>query len=190
MSDTPRVFLTDLHAYNSGTLHGKWVDATDEDELNEAVREILASSPHPGGEEWFITDYDNFEGYQVGEYERLGLVATVGAAIEEHGAAVALWLNNEAGNFENLDSFSDYFISEVESEKAYEKDMYDELVLEVFKAGLRELEGHEYRPHLLKMFENSIEDYIDVDRASNGIAQDVTFLVGSDGTTYAFRDEP
>lgn len=189
MSDKPRVFLTDLHAYNSGSLHGKWVDATDEDELNEAVREILASSPHPGGEEWFITDYDNFYGYQVGEYERLGLVATVGAAIEEHGEAVALWLAHDVENIDKLDQFTDYLVGEVESEEAYEKDMYTESVLEQFKASLRELEAHEYRPHLLKMFEDSIEDYIDTERASNGMASDVTFLSASDGTTYAFRDE-
>jgi antirestriction protein len=186
MTDTPRVFLTDLHAYNSGSLHGHWVDATDEDDMMEAVKEILASSPHPGGEEWFISDYANFGPYRVGEYEPLGQVAAVATAIEEHGIAVAAWLSAE-GELDKLDNFSDYFAGEVD-EGEYAKDAFEELCLEQFRAGLRQAEEHAYRPFLLRMFEDSIEPYIDTERAGESFLGGMTF-VHYEGTTYAFHDE-
>jgi antirestriction protein len=178
---TPRVFLTDLHAYNSGSLHGRWVDATDADEMLEAVTEILASSPHPGGEEFFITDYDNFGGYQVGEYEPIEKVATIGAAIEEHGDAVGVWLNYDKSNFDRLDQFEDYYGGETDSEESYRSEQWNELVLEQIRAEL-------HSAGLLDAFERSIEPYIDVEAASRDFGDDVTFL-SHNGAIHVFRND-
>jgi hypothetical protein len=40
--ETPKIYVACLAAYNSGYLHGKWLDALDEDEINKDIYEILA----------------------------------------------------------------------------------------------------------------------------------------------------
>lgn len=60
-----RIYLTNLAQYNNGRLIGKWLDLPmTEDELKEAVKEVLGSD-----EEFFITDYE--AGFKIGEYENL-----------------------------------------------------------------------------------------------------------------------
>ena len=60
----PRIWVGCLAAYNAGALHGEWLTVTDYndvDELYEAVKtEVLATSPEPNAEEWFIADSDEF----------------------------------------------------------------------------------------------------------------------------------
>jgi antirestriction protein len=48
MSDL-RIYVACLASYNSGVLHGEWIDCEgkDADELQEEVNAILRSSPHP-----------------------------------------------------------------------------------------------------------------------------------------------
>ena len=42
----PRIYVASLADYNEGRLHGAWIDAAqDEDELERAVKEMLAQSP-------------------------------------------------------------------------------------------------------------------------------------------------
>lgn len=52
--DSPRIYVACLAAYNSGCLHGRWIDATTPDEIWEQVRAMLADSPVPDAEEWAI----------------------------------------------------------------------------------------------------------------------------------------
>lgn len=47
MTSTPRVYIADLAAYNSGILHGKWVDADDADILRDEIAVMLRQSPCP-----------------------------------------------------------------------------------------------------------------------------------------------
>lgn len=56
MSTTPRIYVACLAAYNSGMLHGEWIDADQSaDELHEGVQRMLKASSQPGAEEWAIT---------------------------------------------------------------------------------------------------------------------------------------
>lgn len=64
-----RVFITNLGKYNEGELVGKWLDLPCDD-----IEEELASigvADDTQYEEYFITDYENGWGYEVGEYESL-----------------------------------------------------------------------------------------------------------------------
>lgn len=54
MPDRPRIYVACLAAYNSGCLHGRWIDATTPEEIWEQVRAMLADSPEPDAEEWAI----------------------------------------------------------------------------------------------------------------------------------------
>ncbi len=98
--DRPRIYVADLAAYNNGQLHGRWIDATDDDaQLAQAVTEMLAASPIAGAEEWAIHDYDGFGLLRLGEYESLATISGLAGGIAAHGiafAAFADWLGVDA----------------------------------------------------------------------------------------------
>jgi antirestriction protein len=124
-TDTPRVWIGCLTAYNEGCLHGEWVDAIDADEINEAKDRVIASSPALLPEEWFIADYDGFPAAAVrelGEYANFETVADVGRALEEHGPAFAAWLSTQdaLGSPDDLSQrFEESYRGEWDSEKAF-----------------------------------------------------------------------
>ena len=45
-TDTPRIYVACLASYNAGILHGEWIDATDADEIREAIETMLSKSRH------------------------------------------------------------------------------------------------------------------------------------------------
>jgi len=69
-----RVYITDLSAYNQGFLIGEWIElGIDEDELNRSIKRILkmgeeACKDGSVHEEYFLTDWESEEFFQVGEY--------------------------------------------------------------------------------------------------------------------------
>ena len=83
-TETPRVYVACLASYNAGILHGAWVDATDEDEVQECIEQVLKTSSVPNAEEHAFHDYENF-GMNMHEYDSIERVTTLGALIEEHG---------------------------------------------------------------------------------------------------------
>lgn len=126
MADTPRVWIACLAAYNEGHLHGKWVDAIDVDELNEAAEEVIKTSPALYAEEFAIHDYDGFGSLpsQLGEYPSLETVARIGAAIEEEGEAYLAYLEacevdlNDAEQTSE-EAFREHYRGEWDSEEDY-----------------------------------------------------------------------
>jgi len=73
-----KVYLTDLAAYNSGFLVGKFISLPmSEETLHMAINEVLTEgesiTKEENHEEWFITDYewDDLEFCQVDEYENI-----------------------------------------------------------------------------------------------------------------------
>ncbi len=69
------IYLTDLAAYNSGYLIGKWISLPmDSNELQEQIKEVLTlgeAETKESHEEWFITDYEwqNIDLWSIEEYE-------------------------------------------------------------------------------------------------------------------------
>jgi antirestriction protein len=87
MSSNPRIYVASLSDYNSGRLHGAWIDAAqDADVLLEEITAMLAKSREPVAEEWAIHDYDDMP--NLGEWPSLEDVSAVAAAVEEHGFAL------------------------------------------------------------------------------------------------------
>ena len=64
-----KIFLTNLGKYNEGELVGKWVYLPCDD-LN-AELESIGVKTGTEYEEYFITDYENDWGFEVGEYDNL-----------------------------------------------------------------------------------------------------------------------
>ena len=53
--DPTRIYVACLASYNNGTLHGRWIDATQgEAHIWHETRAMLATSPEPDAEEWAI----------------------------------------------------------------------------------------------------------------------------------------
>jgi antirestriction protein len=86
---TPRIYVACLAAYNNGKLHGAWVDCVDHDTVQEAIAEVLKTSPEAGAEEYAIHDHEGFGSFKVSEWPDLEELCKLGAAIEEHGDLIA-----------------------------------------------------------------------------------------------------
>jgi len=57
-----KVYFADLAAYNSGHLHGVWVDACDgEESVREQIDNMIKASPFPGAEEYEVHDQVGFD---------------------------------------------------------------------------------------------------------------------------------
>lgn len=88
MTETrPRIYVACLAAYNSGYLHGAWIDATqDEWAIWDGIQAMLATSPMPDAEEHAIHDYEGFGDIRLSEYTSVETVVRLAAFMAEHGA--------------------------------------------------------------------------------------------------------
>ena len=118
-TDTPRIYVACLAAYNSGKLHGEWIDASQTaEDIHAAIKAMLKASPEPNAEEWAIHDTDNFWGLNVQEFG-LSDIAKLAEAVEEHGEAYAAWVGVVGLKYADVDSFQDAYVGEYDSFKSY-----------------------------------------------------------------------
>ncbi len=166
MNDTPRIYVRCLASYNAGILHGEWIDATDADEIREAIQNMLSESREPIAEEWAIHDYENFGSLHLSEFEDIDRVGELGAMIQEHGAAFAAFANHVGVVHATEESFQDAFCGEWESERAYAENLFDELYL------------HEVPEHT--------QSYIDYDSFARDLFISGNYSVDSIAGVYVF----
>jgi antirestriction protein len=96
----PRIYVACLAAYNSGVLHGAWIEVEDEDAVWAAIRAMLKASPEPFAEEFAIHDYEGFGGVEVAEYASIGRVVEIAAFLRARGRLGALVLEEVGGDLE------------------------------------------------------------------------------------------
>lgn len=101
MTNTPKIYVADLAAYNAGSLRGVWIDATKEpDEIHAEVKAMLAESPEPVAEEWRIDDHEGFGGVYISEWASFEEIHKIALLIEEHGELggelLSHWYNDVA----------------------------------------------------------------------------------------------
>lgn len=79
---TVRIYVACLAAYNSGRLHGVWIDCFGKgaEEIKAEVGAMLKASPEPGAEDWAIHDYES--PVPIGEYTSFDDVALIQDALE------------------------------------------------------------------------------------------------------------
>ena len=125
------IYVASLHDYNSGILHGRWIDCTQgADHIHDRIAEILASSPAAAeygevAEEWAIHDFD-FMGLSLGESEDIDALAELAEALEEHGEALAVYLDHVGTR--DISGFEDAYCGIYDSEGAYAGELADELM--------------------------------------------------------------
>lgn len=166
--DDPRVWIGALAAYNAGYLHGSWVGMNRElPDIENDRDHVLATSPEPAEEEWFIADSDNYGELRVGEYESLERLQIVAEAIAEHGEAVTAWLEHvgwddtdaEALRY-RISQFEDAYLGEYDDARDYVAHYLDESGLQDEIDRLRE------------QLPEGLQGYLTFDEA--GYARDLT----------------
>jgi antirestriction protein len=100
-----RIYVACLAAYNSGILHGAWIDAAQGvDDIQRDISAMLADSPIANAEEWAIHDYEGFGSLRLSEYEGAGRVHEIACFIEEHGDLGASVLAHFDGDLNDAES--------------------------------------------------------------------------------------
>lgn len=90
MSEAIRIYVACLAAYNSGYLHGVWIDATEDvDDIQEQINRMLESSPVEDAEEYAIHDFEGYGSHRLSEYEGIESAHEIARFIEEHGEIAA-----------------------------------------------------------------------------------------------------
>ncbi|MBD2416632.1 antirestriction protein ArdA [Anabaena cylindrica FACHB-243] len=129
--DTPKIYVACLSAYNSGKLHGLYIDATqDTEDILDDINWMLSWSPvrnYEPCEEWAIHDHENFGDFSIGEYESLEYISQLAKALDSAADkdAMSAWLNYAKGltsdpNIEELaEEFGSYYCGRWDSEKDF-----------------------------------------------------------------------
>jgi len=135
-----RIYAASLSDYNSGVLHGAWIDlddCTDKESILEAIQAMLAESPTAKregqpAEEYAIHDYDGLPSI-FGEWPDLDLLCEYAEAVakchdEEAEQALAAYVEYLGGDIkEALAEFEDRYRGTYDSEKDYAEQLSDDI---------------------------------------------------------------
>ncbi|MHB8510861.1 MAG: antirestriction protein ArdA [Actinomycetota bacterium] len=124
-----RIYVASLSDYNSGRLHGKWVEANQEvDALQAEIQEMLLRSPEPTAEEWAIHDFEGFGEWHPHESESITTVSAVAQGIAENGLAFAGWASRcNASEANELAKFDEAYRGDWQSIEAYADELLDDV---------------------------------------------------------------
>ena len=119
--ETQRIYIACLAAYNSGILHGEWIEIEDDiDETWNRIRSVLASSPIEDAEEWAIHDFEGFGGIRLSEWESIERVHELSEFMQEHDEIGALALDHHCGDIDDatraLESFKKDRLIKIDSD--------------------------------------------------------------------------
>ena len=131
MPTTPRIYVACLAAYNSGHLHGQWIDATTPDEIRDEVRAMLATSPEPNAEEWAIHDHEGFEGASLSEHASFETVCELADFIAEHGELGAKLLNHFGDDLAEARAAFDEYAGEYRSAADFAESLHEDMGTEI-----------------------------------------------------------
>ena len=154
----PKIWLGCLASYNNGSLHGDWVDAHNIDELNESLEKILESSPMPDAEEYYIADYEDFNGC-LSSYDCTHMSLDDVAEIGE-----ALYNLNDDKELEVLE----YLISDCSYPTFEALSLIDDVYY--FEGSMLDY-AYEYADSCLEIPEH-LENYIDYERLARDLSYD------------------
>lgn len=173
---SPAIYVASLADYNNGVLHGKWIDAAREPwEIQADINDILDSSRQPDAEEWAIHDYEQFGGWQVGEYDSIENITRIAKAIRQQGRAFASWLNIFDRLPEDFDNFRESYLGHYDSIEDYVEQMADDLG---YTKELDKIPDH--LRHYIRI------DFVAIARDMD-ISGDITAVDDSTGGVWIFR---
>jgi antirestriction protein len=120
------IYAACLASYNSGMLHGCWIDVEgkDADDIQSEIAAMLEASPEPGAEEWAIHDYAGIPS-SFGEYPDLKKIVQWVEMSEQHGEAWAAYVDAAGEHYATPEGFSDAFLGEYDSAEDYAAELYE-----------------------------------------------------------------
>lgn len=127
-----RIYVACLASYNSGVLHGRWIEATaDADDMMEEVRTMLAESPVADAEEWAIHDTEGLPD-SIGEFSGLEPVAAFVELVEDYSYLDEGELAEIVADFGSVeaarDALEDGFCGIYDSFRDYADEHADEMI--------------------------------------------------------------
>ena len=122
-----RIYVACLAAYNSGFLHGAWIDVTDYDAIWNGINAVLRSSPIPHAEEWAIHDYEGFHGITLEEYEGVDFVLKMATFVEKYGE-VGAEVMSYYGDMDSAErAMEEQYSGEFDCELDFSSELFDDL---------------------------------------------------------------
>lgn len=122
-----RIYVACLASYNSGYLHGKWIDATgDADEIQDLISTMLKSSPISDAEEWAIHDYEGFEGAEINEYSSIQTVIKLAEFIKEHNELGGKLLAHFSGELNDAEIALENYAGEYKKLAEYAEELTEQ----------------------------------------------------------------
>lgn len=134
------VYFACLSSYNSGTLHGCWVDlspmgATTAEEINDCIAAMLANSPEPGAEEWAMHDSNGIPFYlSRNEWPDLATLAEFAETLSDLSADEEIpyvMLCNDRHAVVSVDSFREAFCGVYDSPEDYAEELAADMGIEL-----------------------------------------------------------
>lgn len=124
----PRIYIACLAAYNSGYLHGAWIDAAQEPwRIWDDVQQMLATSPVAGAEEWAIHDHEGFGELRIEECTGFDRVSALATFIAEHGEIGTALLNYYSGDLDEArEALADRYMGQHASLADYVQEVTEE----------------------------------------------------------------
>ena len=165
--NAPKIYVACLASYNSGILHGEWLDASLEvEEIQEKINQMLAISPIEDAEEWAIHDFENFYDLSIGEYESIDDVHKKALFVVEHGELGAK-LTSYYGELETAEqALENHYQGEYENELDFAMQFFDE--------------------HYLHNIPENIQIYIDYEKFRRDVFIGDCFSLEASGKTHVF----
>ncbi|GAB4199177.1 MAG: antirestriction protein ArdA [Wenzhouxiangellaceae bacterium] len=166
-TDTPKVYIADLAAYNAGYHRGIWIDATDDlDTIRDDIQNMLEHSPVFGAGDYAIHDYEGFGGIRLSEHTGMADVVALAEFLEEHpefGAALLSYWDEDI--HQATEALEDY-VGTYDTLADFAQELTEEST----------------------MIPKHLEYYIDYDRMARDLEMsgDVYTLEGDGGQTHVF----
>ena len=138
----PKIYVACLAAYNSGRLHGEWIDANqDAASLEQAVQKIISTSPVWNAEEWAIHDLEDFGAVRLSD-ESLENISEIAVFIAEHGELGAALVDDFNNDVESAkQTLEEDYYGAYANEEEFARNFFCEIIGEFGNEGVSTLEN-------------------------------------------------
>ena len=122
-------YIACLASYNSGVLHGAWIDLEeigDVDDIQECIAWVMATSSEPGAEEYAVHDWAGVPRSMQAEWPNWGQTLPLIHAIAEHGEAFEVWHSNAPDYNNDPADFQRDYVGSYDSGADFVREHYEE----------------------------------------------------------------
>lgn len=130
-------YIACLASYNSGILHGFWVDlevVAAADDIKECIAWVMATSLELGAEEYAVHDWSGVPRSMQAEWPNWEQTLPLIQAIAEHGEAFEVWHGNAPDYNQDPAEFRADYVGSYDSGADFVREYYEEHYSEALTA--------------------------------------------------------